>query len=131
MNTALKIAVREGVATVRLDRPEADNAIDNNVMGGLLDFARALIKDSREARAIVTSGNSKSFCADLDCRQKPRRHMRSQALLNDAATVDVARGLAQEAAVTHRLLGTPNQVEAIAATSENREPQFAVSEEKL
>ena len=61
--------------------------------------------------------------ADLDAIREAKQ------LLNQSGLVDVAEGLAQEAAVTRRLLGTPNQLEAIAATFENREPQFNASEE--
>jgi enoyl-CoA hydratase/carnithine racemase len=48
----------------------------------------------------------------------------AKQVLNNAGLVDVAGGLAEEAAVTRRLLGSSNQVEAVTAHFERREPQF-------
>ena len=62
--------------------------------------------------------------------KNPDAIQEAKRLLNDSALIDVAQGLAQEAAVTRRLLGTPNQLEAIAATFENRAPAFNKESEK-
>jgi enoyl-CoA hydratase/carnithine racemase len=48
----------------------------------------------------------------------------AKRLLNNSALVDVASGLAEEAAATRTLLGSPNQLEAISAQFEGREPVF-------
>ena len=45
-------------------------------------------------------------------------------ILNNSALVDVAAGLAEEAAATRQLLGSPNQLEAITAQFEGRAPDF-------
>jgi enoyl-CoA hydratase/carnithine racemase len=45
-------------------------------------------------------------------------------ILNNSALVDVAQGLAEEAATTRKLLGSANQLEAITAQFESREPKF-------
>jgi enoyl-CoA hydratase/carnithine racemase len=45
-------------------------------------------------------------------------------ILNNSALVDVATGLAQEARATRTLLGSENQLEAISAYFERREPVF-------
>lgn len=49
----------------------------------------------------------------------------AKRILNNSALVDVAAGLAEEAAATRQLLGSPNQLEAIAAQFEGRAPDFA------
>lgn len=65
MSDALQITIENHIAHVRLNRPEAHNAIDGPIMNGLLDFARSMM-DPNDVRAIVLSGNGKSFCAGLD-----------------------------------------------------------------
>ena len=49
----------------------------------------------------------------------------AKRILNNSALVDVAAGLAEEAAATRQLLGSPNQLEAITAQFEGRAPDFA------
>ncbi len=46
-------------------------------------------------------------------------------LLNEAVTCNAATGLATETEEQRKLLGTPNQVEAVRANLENRAPSFA------
>jgi enoyl-CoA hydratase/carnithine racemase len=48
----------------------------------------------------------------------------AKRILNNSALVDVAAGLAEEAAATRQLLGSPNQLEAITAQFEGRAPDF-------
>jgi enoyl-CoA hydratase/carnithine racemase len=48
----------------------------------------------------------------------------AKQILNNSALVDVASGLAEEAAATRQLLGSPNQLEAITAQFEGRAPDF-------
>jgi enoyl-CoA hydratase/carnithine racemase len=48
----------------------------------------------------------------------------AKQILNNCALVDVAAGLAEEAAATRQLLGSPNQLEAITAQFEGRAPVF-------
>ena len=51
-------------------------------------------------------------------------HGAAKQILNNSALVDVASGLEEEAAATRQLLGSPNQLEAIAAQFEGRAPDF-------
>ena len=48
----------------------------------------------------------------------------AKKILNNAALVDIATGLAEEAAATRQLLGSPNQLEAVSAQFEGRAPSF-------
>ena len=65
MTDPLQISIDNHVAHLRLNRPDAHNAIESGIMNGLLEFARSMA-DPGEVRAIVISGNGKSFCAGLD-----------------------------------------------------------------
>jgi enoyl-CoA hydratase/carnithine racemase len=58
--------VREGaVAHVKMNRPEKRNGLDLPMFEGLIAAGVALAKD-RSVRAVVLSGEGKSFCAGLD-----------------------------------------------------------------
>jgi enoyl-CoA hydratase/carnithine racemase len=59
------IEVTDGVADVRLNRPEKRNALDPAMFRALVDATEQLAADSK-VRAVVLSGEGKSFCAGLD-----------------------------------------------------------------
>ena len=65
MSEAIEIAIENHVAHARLNRPDAHNAIDGPLMSGVLDFGRSMMEPG-DVRAIVLSGDGKSFCAGLD-----------------------------------------------------------------
>jgi enoyl-CoA hydratase/carnithine racemase len=53
------------VADVRLNRPEKMNALDAAMFGALIDVGGEL-RDRADVRAVVLSGEGRSFCAGLD-----------------------------------------------------------------
>ena len=55
MTNAVTIEINQGVADVRLNRPEKRNAIDSDVMTGLLS-AIEQIKTNKKVRVVVLSG---------------------------------------------------------------------------
>lgn len=55
----------DGVADVRLERPEKMNALDQAMFEGLVDAGERL-KGERGLRAVVLSGEGRAFCAGLD-----------------------------------------------------------------
>jgi enoyl-CoA hydratase/carnithine racemase len=65
VSDALQISTENHIALVRLNRPEAHNAVDGDIMNGLINFARSLM-DPGDIRVVVLAGNGKSFCAGLD-----------------------------------------------------------------
>jgi enoyl-CoA hydratase/carnithine racemase len=65
MTTYVTCSVSDGVAEVRLARPEKLNALTLQTLEELVDVARELRKD-RTLRAVVLSGEGPSFCAGLD-----------------------------------------------------------------
>lgn len=54
-----------GVMEVRLNRPDKHNALNTGVFSGLAEAGDRL-KDEPGLRAVVISGNGRSFCAGLD-----------------------------------------------------------------
>lgn len=59
------ITVVDGVADVRLNRPDKMNALDPAMFSGIAD-AIAALEAMPGLRAVVLSGNGRAFCAGLD-----------------------------------------------------------------
>jgi enoyl-CoA hydratase/carnithine racemase len=57
--------VRDGVAQVRLDRPEKLNALTLQILDDLVSTAHSLRRD-KSLRAVVLAGEGDAFCAGLD-----------------------------------------------------------------
>lgn len=67
MSEPVTVKVRDGVAAVRLCRPERGNAIDLATARGLLAAAHRCRR--ADVRAIVLSGAGRSFCVGGDLRE--------------------------------------------------------------
>lgn len=65
MSERVSVNIRDGVADVRLNRPEKLNALDKAMFVGLVETGTALAKDP-SLRAVVLSGEGRGFCAGLD-----------------------------------------------------------------
>jgi enoyl-CoA hydratase/carnithine racemase len=65
MSDRVTVSVQDGVADVRLNRPEKLNALDLPMFQALVETGRALARD-RSLRAVVLSGEGRAFCAGLD-----------------------------------------------------------------
>ncbi|MEM7092806.1 MAG: crotonase/enoyl-CoA hydratase family protein [Actinomycetota bacterium] len=65
MSDRVTIEITDGVADVRLNRPEKMNALDNDMFEGLIEAGESLKADNT-VRAVVLSGEGKAFCAGLD-----------------------------------------------------------------
>lgn len=61
----ISVARNQGVADVRLTRPDKMNALDPEMFSALVETADLLAKDTT-LRAVVLSGEGPSFCAGLD-----------------------------------------------------------------
>jgi enoyl-CoA hydratase/carnithine racemase len=59
--------VRERVATITLNRPDAMNAINSDLSAGLVAALRRVREDD-EIRVAVLTGNGRAFCAGADLR---------------------------------------------------------------
>jgi len=57
--------MRDGVADVKLNRPEKMNALDGAMFNALIEAGETL-KADKSVRAVVLSGEGRAFCAGLD-----------------------------------------------------------------
>ncbi|MBS0529718.1 MAG: crotonase/enoyl-CoA hydratase family protein [Proteobacteria bacterium] len=65
MNDRIRLTVEDGIAEVRLNRPDKMNALDP-AMFEAIATAGAGLKNNPAARAVVLSGEGRAFCAGLD-----------------------------------------------------------------
>ena len=65
MSERVLVDITDGVADVRMNRPDKINALDPAMFGALADAARRLADDA-SVRAVVLSGEGRGFCAGLD-----------------------------------------------------------------
>ncbi|MFC6704472.1 crotonase/enoyl-CoA hydratase family protein [Flexivirga alba] len=65
MSSNIDVTVADGIADVRLDRPEKLNGLTLPMLRDLASAARKLRGD-KEIRAVILSGTGDSFCAGLD-----------------------------------------------------------------
>ena len=65
MSDRVSVRVENGVADVRLNRPEKMNALDPAMFDGLIEAGEA-VKADPAVRAVVLSGEGRAFCAGLD-----------------------------------------------------------------
>ena len=65
MSDAVTVHIEQGVADVRLNRPEKLNALNGDVIAGLIEAGDRLAQDP-SVRAVVLSGEGRAFCAGLD-----------------------------------------------------------------
>jgi enoyl-CoA hydratase/carnithine racemase len=65
MSERISVSMREGIADVKLNRPDKLNALDQDMFAALAKTGRALAGD-RSVRSVVLSGEGRAFCAGLD-----------------------------------------------------------------
>jgi enoyl-CoA hydratase/carnithine racemase len=65
MTDRVSVTIKDGIADVRLNRPEKMNAIDSAMFEGLVD-AGLQVSSNTTVRAVVLSGEGRAFCAGLD-----------------------------------------------------------------
>ncbi len=66
------LGVEDGIATLRLDRPERRNAIDDATRGLMIEALEATAADPA-VRALVITGTGSAFCAGGDVRGMQQR----------------------------------------------------------
>ncbi|MEJ2087120.1 MAG: crotonase/enoyl-CoA hydratase family protein [Gammaproteobacteria bacterium] len=65
MSDLVTIDVRDGIADVRLNRPDKYNALSREMFAAIIEAGRSLA-EAKDVRAVVLSGNGRGFCAGLD-----------------------------------------------------------------
>lgn len=66
--SAVLIEVREGIATLTLNRPEARNALNQDMRRGLAD-AVARVRDDDAVHSVILTGSGGAFCSGGDISQ--------------------------------------------------------------
>ncbi len=65
MSDRVQVAINDGVAEVRLNRPDKMNALDGEMFDAIIEAGEGL-KSDPSVRAIVVSAEGRAFCAGLD-----------------------------------------------------------------
>lgn len=65
MTDLVTIETTDGVADVRLNRPEKYNALSGDMFKAIIEAGQSLA-EAKDIRAVVLSGNGRGFCAGLD-----------------------------------------------------------------
>ena len=65
MSDRVLTTIEDGIADVRLNRPDKLNALDGAMFQAIVDAGEAL-KGDRNVRVVVLSGEGRGFCAGLD-----------------------------------------------------------------
>jgi enoyl-CoA hydratase/carnithine racemase len=65
MSDRIAVTITEGIADVRLNRPEKMNALDSGMFRALVETSASLAADP-SVRVVVLSGEGRAFCAGLD-----------------------------------------------------------------
>lgn len=65
MSDLVTIDIKDGIADVRLNRPEKYNALSTDMFQAIIDAGEALA-ENKSVRVAVLSGNGRGFCAGLD-----------------------------------------------------------------
>ncbi len=65
MSDRVKVEIQDGIADVRLNRPDKMNALDGAMFQGIADAGESL-KSDPAVRVVVLSGEGRGFCAGLD-----------------------------------------------------------------
>lgn len=104
MSDRVTVNVSEGVADVRLSRPDKRNALDNAMFTAIADAGERL-KTEPGVRAVVLSGDGASFCAGLDFSSFQAMagggSGDGDAAKADAASADGSPGSMEEGRITH------------------------------
>ncbi len=93
-NKALQTEIREGVATVRMNRPDVHNAFDDHLIAELTTELRRL-DQAPEARVLVLAASGKSFSAgaDLNWMQRMAKYSEAENLRDAVAMAGLMRTL--------------------------------------
>jgi enoyl-CoA hydratase/carnithine racemase len=67
MADEILFALKDGIATITIDRPEKRNALNTVLLEGFNSIL-SHVEESKEARVVVIRGMGKAFCSGIDLR---------------------------------------------------------------
>jgi enoyl-CoA hydratase/carnithine racemase len=65
-------ALKDGIATITMNRPEKRNALNTMLLEGFNSIL-SHVEESKEARVVVIRGEGKAFCSGIDLRELSSR----------------------------------------------------------
>jgi enoyl-CoA hydratase/carnithine racemase len=92
MNERVRLSIDNGIADVRLNRPDKMNAIDPEMFKAIAEVG-ARLNDNCDVRAVVLSGEGRAFCAGLDV-DRLRAAAEGRSLLPFADLTERTHGIA-------------------------------------
>lgn len=98
--------VEDGVAQVRLNRPDKMNALDPALFEALVSVGSGLI-DRTDVSAVVIAGEGRAFCAGLDMGQFAKMAGGVDDLVVETERLGAAKALGQQAAHIWSLVPVP------------------------
>jgi enoyl-CoA hydratase/carnithine racemase len=98
--------VADGIAQVRLDRPEKMNALDPAMFEALVEVGTSLI-DRDDVSAVVVAGEGRAFCAGLDMAQFEQMQHGSAGVVADRERLGAASALGQQAVHVWSVIPVP------------------------
>lgn len=108
MQKTVTLKVNDGVAHVRLNRPNRMNALSPELLQCLVDIGRRLADDPGEVGAVVLSGEGRAFSAGLDFSQFARMADEDAGtILASSSAVGEAEALGQQAVHVWSLVPAP------------------------
>ncbi len=101
MSDRITVSIDNGVADVRLNRPDKRNALDPAMFDALVETSANLAEDP-SLRCVVLSGEGESFCAGLDFSSFQGMADRPKAKSQDTASAETLSALDKnEGRITH------------------------------
>src|ERR1700754_3929876 len=90
----LETEIKDGIATVRMNRPDVHNAFDDALIAALTAELRR-VDGMAQARVVVLAANGKSFSAgaDLNWMKRMAKYSREENLRDAAALAGLMRTL--------------------------------------
>ena len=94
MKNALQVEIHQGIATVRMNRPDVHNAFDDHLIAELTTELRRL-DQAPEVRVVVLAASGKSFSAgaDLNWMQRMAKYSEAENLRDAVAMAGLMRTL--------------------------------------
>ena len=72
MADEILFALKDGIATITMNRPEKRNALNTVLLEGFNSIL-SHVEESKEARVVVIRGEGKAFCSGIDLRELSSR----------------------------------------------------------
>lgn len=83
-NPEFHLEIREGIAYCTLNRPDANNAMNDGIGGGLHDACR-ILRERLDVRIVVFTGNGRMFCVGGDPKSFQAAQRQAGAIGADGA----------------------------------------------